>query len=95
MTSVQRTITGELRKWQVKVMEVGSRRGIITGKMYNDTLDIWEDGDDAVIHFTDFVESANFYLAVTHHSCLKCMKDEERKDAPNYIPFADRKNGPA
>lgn len=49
------------------------------GKMYNDVNDIWEDGDDAVIHISDWVESTNFYLAVTHNSAIKCPKDEELK----------------
>lgn len=76
MTSRQPTITGELRKWQRDVA-----RNVVIGKMYNDVNDIWEDGEDAVIHYKDWVESANFYLAVTNHSCVKCSKDEEKSNA--------------
>lgn len=82
MTSRQQTITGELRKWRllVKPNLHLQAEGIIKGYMYNDAHDIWEDGDDAVIHIVDWVESANFYLAVTHKTAIKCMKDEELKN---------------
>lgn len=79
MTSRQPTITGELRKWQLLVKPELMKQGIIQGYMYNDANDIWEDGDVAVIHISQWVESANFYLAVTHSSAIKCMKDEELK----------------
>lgn len=79
MTSRQPTITGELRKWQLLVKPELMKQGIVKGYMYNDAHDIWEDGDDAVIHISQWIESANFYLAVTHNSAIKCMKDEELK----------------
>lgn len=69
----RQTITGELRKWRHDVL---SRT--VTGKMYNDEHDIWEDGEDAVIRYTDWYESANFFLAITHGGgCIKCAKDEQ------------------
>lgn len=78
MTSNQPTITGELRKWRLlNKPSGGALNGIVRGKMYNDLNDIWEDGDDAVLHIKDWVESANFFLAVTHKTCIKCPKDEE------------------
>lgn len=78
MTSRQPTITGELRKWRRDIV-----KGCVIGHMYNDTHDIWEDGEEAVIHYSDWVESPNFYLAVTKASCIKCPKDEEKIDAGN------------
>lgn len=75
---MSQTITGELRKWRLLARPTSDGgMGVVVGKMYNDVHDIWEDGDDAVIHIRDWIESANFYLAVTHHSCIKCPKDEE------------------
>lgn len=76
MTSGMPTITGELRKWQL-LQAKGEKLGTVMGYMYNDAHDIWEDGESAVIQFTDWVESANFYLAVTHHTAIKLPKDEE------------------
>ena len=74
MTSPQQTITAELRKWRRN----GSH---IEGYVYNDVNDIWEDGDHALIYpVISWVESANFYLAVTHTACYKCSKDEELND---------------
>lgn len=70
----QQTITGELRKWR-------HNDDHIIGRMYHDIHDIYEDGDVAVIYYTDFVESVNFYLAVTPRGCIKCPKDEEIKYA--------------
>lgn len=78
MTSPRQTITGELRKWQ-RSEPRSSQKGFVEGVMYNDSKDIWEDGEAAVIHFDQWVESTNFYLAVTKTSCIKCPKDEERK----------------
>lgn len=73
----QQTITGELRKWRLDRCSNGDT--CVTGKMYNDTQDIWEDGDEAVIRYTDWVESANYYLAVVRDNiCVKCPKDEEK-----------------
>ncbi len=80
MTSNPHTITGELRKWRLLVKPGLMQQGIVMGKMYNDTNDIWEDGEDAVIHISDWVESVQFFLAVTHHSAIRCMKDEEKID---------------
>lgn len=77
MTSRQPTITGELRKWRLLLKPIATSQGIVMGKVYNDANEIWEDGDDAVIHISEWVESTNFYLAVTHHSAIKCPKDEE------------------
>lgn len=78
----QQTITGELRKWRLHNAK-GNKKGVVSGAMYNDVNDIWENGEAAVIHFVDWVESANFYLAVCHGTgCIKLSKDEERKDAP-------------
>lgn len=76
MTSKLPTITGELRKWRLLQPKV-CKTGTVIGYMYDDALDIWEDGENAVIRFRDLVESANFYLAVTNHSCIKLPKDEE------------------
>lgn len=77
MTSNQQTITGELRKWQrSKIGPDG--KGTVIGLMYNDTKEIWEDGEAAVIHFNSWVVSVHFYLAVTNSTCIKCPKDEER-----------------
>jgi hypothetical protein len=83
MTSKQPTITGELRKWRLLVKPDVMKQGIVMGKMYNDVNDIWEDGEDAVIHISQWIESSNFYLAVTHHSAIKCPKDEEKPGGTN------------
>lgn len=74
MTSPSRTITAELRKWR--------RNGdYVEGYIYNDVADVWEDGDRALIYpIIDWVESVNFFLAVTNTACYKCPKDEERED---------------
>ena len=84
MTFPQQTITAELRKWRLHKIDPAEmnqvRSGIVVGTIFNDAYDLYEDGDLAVIHFVDWVESPNFFLAVTHHSCVKCMKDEEKKD---------------
>lgn len=81
MASPQQTITGELRKWRLHKIdpeEKGQlRSGTVVGKMYNDINDIYEDGDEAIVLFNDWVESPNFYLAITKYSCVKCPKDEE------------------
>lgn len=80
MTSRQQTITGELRKWHRSIIGPDGR-GVVVGKMYNDELDIWEDGEHAVIHFDAWVESVNFCLAVTKFSAIKCSREEEVPDA--------------
>lgn len=73
---IQQTITGELRKWHRDSSLKGEP--CVVGKMYNDIHDIWEDGEEAVIYYRNFVESPNFYLAVTSGGgCVKCPKDEE------------------
>lgn len=73
----QQTITGELRKWHRE--RVVERTGVIVGYMFNDAHDIWEDGEPAVIYYVDWVESVNFFLAVTTGGgCIKCPRDEER-----------------
>lgn len=92
MTSRLPTTTGELRKWRVDHFDPNNKSGVVMGYMYNDELDIWEDGDAAVIRFDNWVESTNFYLAVTKFSCIKCPKDEERP-GDGYISVKDRKNG--
>lgn len=75
MTSPSRTITAELRKWRRRPEE-GTL--IVEGYIYNDINDVWEDGDLALIYpVIDWVESVNFYLAVTNTACYKCPKDEE------------------
>lgn len=83
MTSNRQTITGELRKWRLHRIEAetpgGRRSGTVIGYMFNDQLDIWEDGEEAVVFFYDWVEAPNFFLAVTKYSCVKCPKDEEKK----------------
>ena len=75
----QQTITGELRKWRHDHNSKGDR--CVIGYMYNDIQEIWDDGEEAVIFYRDWVESANFYLAVTAHGAVKCSKDEEDKNA--------------
>lgn len=80
---MSQTITGELRKWRLLVKPNNGALGVVVGYMYNDTHDIWDDGDNAVIQIRDWVESANFFLAVTHHSAIKCMKDEEKMNGPD------------
>lgn len=78
MASPQQTITGELRKWHHDAKRDGTK--CVVGKMYDDIHEIWEDGEDAVIVYNNWVESANFYLAVTGTGgCVKCPKDEEIK----------------
>lgn len=80
MSAQRQTITGELRKWHHDVNSKGER--CIVGKMYHDTLDIWDEGDDAVIFYSELIESVNFYLAVLRNNvCVKCPKDEEVKHA--------------
>jgi hypothetical protein len=71
----QQTITGELRRWHRSFNSKGDP--CVIGHMYNDTHDIWEDGEDAVIFYSDWVESVNFYLAVCKLGAIKCPKDEE------------------
>lgn len=76
--ALQQTITGELRKWQLQQPK-GLNFGTVIGYMYHDTHDIWEDGEEAVIQFKDWVDSANFYLVVTTlGGCIKLPKEEER-----------------
>ena len=88
MGSPQQTITGELRKWRRKSR--GDGKTYIIGHMYNDTNDIWEDGEVAFIFYNDWIESVNFYLAVTGHvGCIKCPKDEEIPDAPKEFNGSD------
>lgn len=77
MISPQQTVTAELRKWRYD-----SVRQKVEGFIYNDVNDVWEDGDFALIYpVIQWVESANFYLAVTNTACYKCSKDEESKNA--------------
>lgn len=84
MTFNPQTITAELRQWRlhkIDPVEAGQMRsGIVVGNIHNDVYDLYEDGDQAVIHFTDWYESANFFVAVTPHACVKCPKDEEKQD---------------
>lgn len=77
----QQTITGELRRWHHDLNSKGEK--CVVGYMFNDTNDIWEDGEGAIIFYIDLVESANFYLAVCANgaACIKLMKDEEVKHA--------------
>lgn len=83
----QQTITGELRKWHRE--RVVGRTGVVMGHMYNDTHAIWDDGEAAVIYFTDWVESVNFFLAVTTGGgCIKCPRDEERLNGQVPPPVA-------
>lgn len=78
-------ITGELRKWRRDTMTNGDP--CVVGTMYNDTQEIWEDGEEAVIRYGDWYESANYYLAVTiGGGCIKCPKDEEVRNAPKSNP---------
>lgn len=75
---LQPTITGELKKWRL-MQPKGSKTGTVIGAMYHDANDIWEEGEEAVIWFKDWVESLHFYLAVTAlGGCIKLAKDEER-----------------
>lgn len=77
---MSQTITGELRKWHHDVNSRGER--CVVGVMYNDTKDIWDDGEPAVIFYHRWVEASTFYLAVMDkHTCVKCHKDEEQIDA--------------
>lgn len=85
MTSQRQTITGELRKWRLQQLK-GLQTGVVVGYMYNDVNDIWEDGDEAVIHFVFWHETANFYLAGTNTSCIKLEKSEERVDRNGVDP---------
>ena len=80
MASPQQMIIGELRNWRRKTRNDG--RNFVIGKMYNDVNDIWEDGDEAFILYTDWIESTNFYLAINKMGAFKCPKDEEIHDAP-------------
>lgn len=79
MTSKQPMITGELRKWRLlaKPNITAGIKGVIEGLMFNDKNGIWHDGDIAVININDWKEGSTFFLAHTHISVLKCMKDEE------------------
>lgn len=88
----QQTITGELRKWhREKVVE---RTGVVIGYMYHDVNDIWEDGEEAVIHYVDWVVSTNFSLAVTAGGgCIKCPNDEERFNGQVPPPIANQTSG--
>ena len=79
MTSPQRTVTAELRKWRYS-----PETKQVEGHIYNDINDVWEDGDLALIYpVVEWVESTNFYLAVTNTACYKCPKDEEIKNGRN------------
>jgi len=80
MISRQPTITGELRKWRLMQPKY-QKSGTVIGYMFNDELDIWEDGEEAVIRFVDFIEAPNYYLVVCNHSCIKLPKDEERHES--------------
>lgn len=66
----QRTITAELRKWR------RSANGV-TGFIYNDINEVWEDGEEAFFTVKEYVESVNYYLAVTNTEVYKLPKDEE------------------
>ena len=77
MASPQQTITGELRKWHREYNSNG--KPVVIGKMFNDANEVWEDGEDAMVHYLFWVESANFYLAATALGAIKCSKDEEDK----------------
>ena len=87
MASPQQMITGELRKWRRKTRNDG--RTFVIGKMYNDLTEIYDDGEEAFILYNDWVESANFYLAINKMGAFKCPKDEEIKDAPKEFNGSD------
>jgi len=92
MGSRQQTITGELRKWRLEYDRDGNI--VVIGNMYNDVHQIWEDGEPAVIHCIDWVESVNFYLAATANGAIKCPKNDRDTRFPNAIKIFNSKDTP-
>jgi hypothetical protein len=77
----RQTITGDLRKWHLQQPK-GMPRGAVTGYMYNDVDEIWDDGEYATIHFILWYETSTFYLCISQTGrCYRLAKDEEKPDA--------------
>lgn len=67
------TIRAEIRKWLLK-------SNTIQGKIYKDTAEVYDDGEDVVIiGIKKIAESTNFFTAETDFGIYKLEKEEELK----------------
>jgi hypothetical protein len=63
-------IRAEIRKWSLK-------GATIEGKVFNDTSDVYDDGEHCVIiGIKKVIEASNFFLIETDFGIYKCEKDE-------------------
>jgi hypothetical protein len=73
MTTYQ---TAEIRRWR-------REKNYITGYVYNDPNDIWEDGEFFDIDLDDqpatLLDQGRFLLLVTRATVFKLDKDEQQK----------------
>jgi len=66
-------IRAEIRQWQL-------RQNVVEGKIYNDTGDIYDDGENiVVIGIKDIRESPTFFLIQTDHGIYKLDKEERNE----------------
>lgn len=80
MTSPQRTITAELRKWH----KLDDQH--VEGFVYDDINEVWEDGERALLFpIIQWVESPNFWLAITNTACYKLSKDEQQLNGTSSV----------
>jgi len=65
-------IRAEIRSWSLN-------KNSIEGKIYKDTGDIYDDGEDVVIlGIKQVAEGSNFFLVETDHGVYKLEKEEKK-----------------
>lgn len=75
MTSPQRKVTAELRKWQRKTFgEISAVEGFV----HNDKTNAWKDGQLGLIYpVLRWEETTHYWFAHTNTATYECAKDEE------------------